>query len=91
MLPRLLISSYVIEKEIIISFLVFLSNRKFPLELLPLYQRLKFIIRDQPKNDEPGKKEVYPHHKPERLSVGCMQLMAHDSLQPNLVKQVGVY
>lgn len=50
--------------------MVRLSNRTFSLELLPLYQRLKFIIQNRPENDERG--EIYPHHAPEGLSDGCM-------------------
>lgn len=48
-------------------------------------------MQDRPENVERGKKEIYPNHALEALSYGCMQLMVHDSLQPNLVKIVGVH
>lgn len=68
-----------------------LSVGGFPLQLLPVYPKLKFIVQDRPENVERGEKRVYPLEAPEAISSGRVKFMAHDFFNPNPIKNAEVY
>lgn len=63
----------------------------FPLQLLPVYPKLKFVVQDRPENVERGENHVYPLEAPEAISSGRVKFMAHDFFTPNPIKDPDVY
>ncbi|CAN9179538.1 unnamed protein product [Alternaria sp. RS040] len=63
----------------------------FPLQLLNVYPKLKFVVQDRPENVERGEHEVYPKEAPDAVSSGRVTFQAHDFFQPNPVKNADVY
>jgi hypothetical protein len=63
----------------------------FPLQLLNVYPKLKFVVQDRPENVERGEHEVYPKEAPDAVSSGRVNFQAHDFFEPNSVKNADVY
>lgn len=63
----------------------------FPLQLMNVYPKLKFVVQDRPENVERGEHEIYPKEAPEAVSTGRVTFQAHDFFEPNPVKNADVY